>query len=75
MAIFKNVGKPKRGKLLKAGIGAGLTVVAGSALAAVPADVTTAMTDLKTDVTTLAGAAFAVFLVILMFKYFRRSVG
>jgi hypothetical protein len=70
-----NITRFKRGRGLKALIVAGLATVSGSVLAAVPADVTTAMTDLKTDVTTLASAAFAVFLVVLAFKYFRKSTG
>ena len=44
-----------------------------SAFAAVPADVSTALTDLKGDVTTIAGLAFAAFLVIVLFNYMRKA--
>jgi len=45
----------------------------GSASAAVPADVSTALGDLKTDVTTVAGLAFSAFLVIVLFLYMRKA--
>lgn len=44
-----------------------------SAFAAVPADVSTALTDLKADVTTIAGLAFAAFLVVVLFNYMRKA--
>lgn len=44
-----------------------------SAFAAVPADVSTALTDLKTDVTTIGGLAFAAFLVVVLFAYMRKA--
>ena len=45
----------------------------GLASAAVPVDVSTALTDLKADVTTVAGLAFAAFLVIVLFSYMRKG--
>lgn len=45
----------------------------GSAMAAVPTDVSTALTDLKADVTTVAGLAFAAFLVVILFHYMRSA--
>lgn len=57
-----------------AGAAAGLAVVAGSAHAAVPAEVTTAMGDMKTDAL-VVGAAFLVALVaIAALKMMRRSM-
>jgi hypothetical protein len=43
------------------------------AAAAVPAAVTTALGDLKTDTETVAGLAFAAFLVIVLFAYMLRA--
>lgn len=51
-----------------------LTIVSiTSAMAAVPADVSTALTDLKADVTTIGGLAFAAFLVVVLFAYMRKA--
>lgn len=50
-----------------------LMLAAGSTFAAVPEAVSTELGTLKADVTTIAGLAFAAFLVIVAFKYFRRS--
>lgn len=50
-------------------IGASIT----SAFAAVPADVTTSLTDLKADVGTVAGLSFAAFLVVILFAYMRKA--
>ena len=58
-------------KAKTAAAGSALMVGAGSAMAAVPAEVTTALEDTKTDVTTIAGLAFVIFLVIVAFRYFR----
>lgn len=57
----------------RATIGTALMVGAGSALAAVPESVNTALGALEDDVTTIAGLAFAAFLVIVAFNYFKRS--
>jgi hypothetical protein len=45
----------------------------GIASAAVPTEVSTALGDLKADVTTIAGLAFAAFLVIVLFNYMRKA--
>jgi hypothetical protein len=45
-----------------------------SAYAAVPADVTTALTDAKTDVITVAGLALVAVLAAVAFKYMRRAL-
>lgn len=50
------------------------TLSAGSAMAAVPADVTTALTDAKTDALVVAGMALVVIIAIAAFKYMRRGV-
>lgn len=44
-----------------------------AASAAVPEAVTTQLSTLQADVTTIAGVTFGVFLVIVAFRYFRRS--
>jgi hypothetical protein len=41
--------------------------------AAVPANVTTALTDLLTDAGTIAAAVFIVYVSILAFNYFRKA--
>lgn len=45
-----------------------------AAFAAVPAGVTTALTDAETDVTTIGVAVFAVMVAIVIFKWFRRAL-
>lgn len=45
-----------------------------SALAAVPVDVSTALTDAKADALTVAGLALVVVIAIAAFKYMRRGV-
>lgn len=47
---------------------------AGSAMAAVPADVSTALTEAKTDALVVAGLALIVVIGIAAFKYMRRGV-
>lgn len=51
-----------------------LLAVAGSAFAAVPADVTTAMTDAKADSLTVAGLALIIIIAIAAFKYMKKAV-
>jgi hypothetical protein len=46
----------------------------GSAMAAVPADVSTALTDAKADALVVAGLALIVIIGIAAFKYMRRGV-
>ena len=61
---------------LGAKIGAGVALASvgiGSAMAAVPTEVTTALGDLKTDSTTVASLAFAAFLAVLAFAYMKRA--
>lgn len=53
---------------------AGLSMLASQAFAAVPADVTTALTDAKTDSLAVAGLALVVIIGIAAFKYMRRGV-
>lgn len=52
----------------------GLTFMAGNALAAVPADVTTALEDAKTDAVAVAGLALVIVIGIAAIKYMRRAV-
>lgn len=58
-------------------LGAGVVTIgaaAGSALAAVPTEVTTELTAAKTDVMTIGAAVFAIAVGIVLFKWFRRSL-
>lgn len=57
-----------------AAAGAALVGSVGSAMAAVPADVSTALTDAKADALTVAGLALIVIIGIAAFKYMRRGV-
>jgi hypothetical protein len=47
---------------------------AGSAMATVPTEVSTALTDAKADALTVAGLALVVVIAIAAFKYMRRGV-
>lgn len=51
-----------------------LGLFASQAMAAVPADVTTALTDAKTDATTVAGLALVIVIAIAAIKYMRRAI-
>lgn len=62
----------KIGAMLGAGV-ALATVGIGSAVAEVPAEVTAALGDLKTDSVTVASLAFAAFLAVLAFAYMKRA--
>lgn len=54
-------------------VGTGLAVTTGQAFAAVPADVTTAMTDAKTDSLAVAALALIIVISIAAFKYMKRA--
>lgn len=49
-------------------------LAAGSAMAAVPADVMTEITTSKTDVTTVGVAVFGVMVAIAVVKWFRKAL-
>ncbi len=51
-----------------------LALMFGSAQAAVPASVTTALTDAAADAVTVAGLALAIIVGIAAFKYMRRAL-
>lgn len=53
---------------------AALSMAAGSAMAAVPTEVTTALADAKADTLTVAGAALILVISVAAFKYMRRGV-
>lgn len=52
----------------------GAALVPFSVFAAVPTEVTTALTDAKTDALVVAGLALVVVIAIAAFKYMRRGV-
>lgn len=47
--------------------------LAGSAMAAVPAEVTTAIADTKTDILSIGGSMFVLTLAVVGFIYMRRT--
>jgi hypothetical protein len=53
---------------------AALSLVGGSAFAAVPTAVTDSLTTASTDVATLGAAVFAVMVGIAIWKWFRRTM-
>lgn len=55
-------------------IGFPLLAVAGSAFAAVPVEVSTALTDAKDDSLVVAGLALVIIIAIAAFKFMRRAV-
>lgn len=59
---------------LKALFAAGSVLTAGSAFAAVPAEVTTAISDAGTDAAVIGGAVLVVLVGIAAFKYMRRAM-
>lgn len=61
-------------KIKRIGLVGSLSLAAGSAMAAVPTDVTTALGDAKTDSLTVAGLALVVIIAIAAFKYMRKAV-
>lgn len=62
-------------KLVKsASVAAGSLVAGvGSALAAVPTEVTTAMTDMKADALTVAGLVLVAIIAVMAFKFMRKG--
>lgn len=54
--------------------GAGALMLAGQAYAAVPAEVTTALEDAKTDAMTVGGLVLVVIIAIAAFKFIRRAI-
>lgn len=57
----------------KLGLGAALVSGAGSVLAAVPADVTTAVTDMKTDGMAVAVAVLVAIIAVMAIKFIRKG--
>lgn len=51
-----------------------LSLMAGSAWAELPTEVTTALADAKTDGVTVAGLALVIVVAIAAFKYARRAL-
>jgi hypothetical protein len=59
--------------VLVSSIAAPLAFVGTSALAAVPADVTTAITDMKADALTIASAFLVATIAVIAFLYMRKG--
>lgn len=54
--------------------GASLALAGASVYAAVPADVTTALADLKTDALTVAGIFLVAIVALVAFKFLRKAI-
>lgn len=54
-------------------IPAAALAAAGNAMAAVPAEVTTAVDTMKADATTIAGAVLVAIVAVLAFKFLRKA--
>ena len=52
---------------------AAVLATAGSAFAAVPADVTTALTNMKDDALTVAGLVIVALIAVMAFKFMRKG--
>jgi len=61
-------------KTFKFAFPAALLTVVGSAMAAVPADVTTALADMKTDGLVVAGAVLVAVIAIFAIKFIRKGL-
>lgn len=59
-------------KKIAAGVGS-LSIIAGNAMAAVPTEVNTALTDMKTDGVTVATLVVVAALVVYGIKFLRRA--
>ncbi|QXP85486.1 major capsid protein [Methylococcus sp. Mc7] len=57
-----------------AAAGTGALALSGNALAAVPTDVTDALTAAKADGTTIAGTVLGVIIAIAVFRYIRKAL-
>lgn len=58
----------------RAAVGTALLTLGASAFAAVPAEVTTALGDMKTDSLTIAGLVLVAVIAIAAFKFMRRAI-
>lgn len=57
----------------KVATGAGVMVLSGSAMAAVPTAVTDALTDGLADVATVAGAAFLIVVAVAVWRHLKKA--
>jgi Inovirus Coat protein B len=71
---LKEIEMKKSLQMRLAAIPAVVMATAGSAMAAVPADVTTALTDLKADALTVATAVLVAIVAIYAFKFIRKGL-
>lgn len=58
----------------RASIGTALATLGGSAMAAVPAEVSTALTALQADALTVAGIVLAAIVAVYAFKFIRKGL-
>lgn len=52
----------------------GLSALAGSAMAAVPTEVTTALSDMKADALTVAGVVLVAIIAVAAIKFIRKGL-
>lgn len=57
-----------------AGAASALVLVGGNALAAVPTEISDALTAAKTDGTSIAGTVLGVIIAIAVFRYIRKAL-
>jgi len=57
-----------------AGVGTGLSLVVGQAHAAIPAAAQTALDDLKTDASAVAGIVLAAVIIVFAIKFARKGL-
>lgn len=58
----------------KYGVGASLAVLGGSAMAAVPTEVSTALGDMKADALTVAGVVLVAIIAVAAVKFIRKGL-
>lgn len=63
----------KKTALRLAAIGGTVAASAGSAMAAVPTEVTTALADMKADALTVAGLVLVAVIAVVAFKFMRKG--
>lgn len=61
-------------KIARFGVVASLSTLGASAFAAVPAAVSTALTDLQADALTVAGIVLAAIVAVYAFKFIRKGL-
>jgi len=72
--MFNSVKQALTSKTAKVGLGSSMLLALGSANAALPKDVTDALSAAKVDGVTVAGIVLTIIIAIAAFKYVRRAL-